>query len=184
MLEELDKNLLERFTKFCHWFQRMTGRTNFFLAKIVVWLLACSTIVSVVNYYYRVLVNETDLLSCVISIILTPLFLRDAYLCDKSEGDSLSTTKAKRRYTADFEWLRKYLVFLIIFIVPAMISNLMESHFNPLQFLKEFYFWGIFLFSYLANVDPLPPGKSKVREFAESLIARFQGNPQTVGAKA
>jgi len=51
-----------------------------------------------------------------------------------------------------------------------------------LFFYKNIF--AIFLFdNYLLAVNPLPPGKSKVREFVESLLSLGQRSPQTQGAE-
>ena len=53
--ELIDDSVLKVCTRFSHWFQRKTGRTNFFIVKIGLFFLVLATMIHVMNYWWPVM---------------------------------------------------------------------------------------------------------------------------------
>jgi hypothetical protein len=71
MIEKADAAILKHVTRFCHWFQRWTGKTNFFLAKFPLGLCFAGCAIEILNYYRPVLTEKTALLSVVFNFAIT-----------------------------------------------------------------------------------------------------------------
>ena len=60
-LERIDALILSFFTKISHKFQRLTGKTNFFLANIFLTLLAMFVAENVINFWFPILKTKTNI---------------------------------------------------------------------------------------------------------------------------
>ncbi|TSC74567.1 MAG: hypothetical protein G01um101444_253 [Parcubacteria group bacterium Gr01-1014_44] len=70
VLEWIDAKILSFFTKISHKFQRLTGRTNFFLANICLTVLAMQVVLRIVNYWFPVITQETTGFDLLFSFLL------------------------------------------------------------------------------------------------------------------
>lgn len=179
MLKILDAKLMGFFTSFSHKFQRMTGKTNFFIAKIIAWLIASACFVEIINFFHRILLRETNLLSCIFFIIITIIFLRYSYKCKQSEENVFSGTKTK------IFFLSHYIIRTILFLatcssIPAIFINISRAPIPILQFYREFYLIGFPFFLYFIEINPLPPAKSKVKKFIELILSFLKRKPVAV----
>ena len=177
-MEKLDKKILALVTRICHKFQRITGRTNFFLAKLALFLVWMSIAVSTANFWLPLLHRKTDLFSLFLYVMISIGLLVDLKNCDKAEGQALEESKAK----VNFDSLSSSWLWRVLWLVIALWDiafNLPTSIGDSKGFLvfKCIYFLfcpGFTAFYYLINVEPLPPAKSKVREWIEAFATGLQ----------
>ncbi|MBX4190190.1 hypothetical protein KW791_02765 [Candidatus Parcubacteria bacterium] len=174
VFEYIDAWVLSYFTKFSHWFQRMTGRTNFFLAKVFIFAYVISILVGALNYWFQMLNHPTPRFGPVIKFAIV-LFWMWYISRDKNLQDEHLQGKQTKNPNELFFFLR----------VPLLIANLIDLQLQaPIFFggknvslidlfcyLEPLYF---ILFMYFDSVTPLPPGKSKVREWIEAYQAGFK----------
>ncbi|KKU50900.1 MAG: hypothetical protein A3H69_01135 [Candidatus Sungbacteria bacterium RIFCSPLOWO2_02_FULL_47_9] len=173
----LDEKILALVTRMCHKFQRLTGRTNFFLAKLALLFVWMSIAVSTANFWLPLLHRKTDLFSLFLYVIISIGLLVDIKNCDKAEGQVLEKSKAKVNFDSlSSSWMWRVLWLAItlwdIVYLPSSISD-------PKGFLlfKCIYFLfcpGFTTFYYFINVEPLPPAKSTVREWIEAFATSMR----------
>src|SRR3989344_4591652 len=100
IFERIDALILSFFTKISHRFQRLTGRTNFFLAKITIGLLGLSNIFFILNSFIPILnPPKTNLLiGVVIGGFWIYVISKDWNKLKSAEDRSLSEEQAKTRF--------------------------------------------------------------------------------------
>ena len=54
MLEALDRKIIEKLTKFSHWFQKLTGLTCYFFAKMGLFIALLDLVGHSINYFRRI----------------------------------------------------------------------------------------------------------------------------------
>lgn len=175
MFEMLDQFILKFFTKISHSFQRMTGRTNFFLAKCAALLVAVSTSVGALGYFAEVLVREPSFFIAMIEVFLTIAFIRTAYLCDLSEEDTFRG--GTRRKWLLLNYSRAWRPFLFVGVLLSIPASIIEVPIAPNSILEALHHGFIpfsFLFLYFIEVNPLPPCRGKIQEFVASLFGRLE----------
>lgn len=188
--EQIDDKILLFFTKISHKFQRLTGRTNFFLAKCCISVLAIGLLLHAANYWFPLLSHETSLFSFFFQIFVVIIISLDVNRLDKAEKESFYSEVAQKRYFVFGEHYYKwrllvvalalfslFCIYLIaIGILPAKTSKFFEI-------ICEFAFWPMLTcYDYLTIIMPLPPGKSKIREWIENFTNIFQ-EPAAVESK-
>lgn len=174
----IDERILALFTKFSHWFQLLTGRTNYFLAKVCLFLVMSAWVIEGINYWIPVLDEKTYVIEVVLFVVL---FFGQVFLVkslDRAEEDLFSGHKAKKWTGMETSVeLRILWVGSVFLLVPAEFHRLTQPSvegfwlFNFNDALWPIYL--IFAF-YFAAVNPLPPGKSRVRQFLETVQAGFR----------
>lgn len=177
MLTKLDNYILSLFTKFCHWFQRLTGKTNFWLAKFTVFLMFFRDGIYLYNYWFPVLKQKTSLFDAVFVGLIAPLWSMWAlWNCDQGEANKYSETKTKSRLSLIYsqKFRKFYLVFNFFILLTEGISVFAKE--GTLSFKLVYVILGnaVTAFIYLVVVDPLPPGKSKIQEWIEGFNAGFK----------
>ena len=178
MVAKLDAFILDRLTRFCHWFQRLTGKTNYFLAKIFLFLALNSILVRIINHWIPLLGYETYLFfEILIALVIFPLYINDIYSCDKSENRLLSGNELskERFYSVNLNsifWRILWLLLALIDVLSFISVFYTQRGVLLFKLLDDFALF-IFLVSYLLNVEPLPPGKSKIKEWIESFQTGF-----------
>ena len=171
MLNKLDEFTLYKFTKFAHWFQRLTGRTNYFLAKMGVLLILVSITATIVSYVAPMVPKEDrpSLFFVFFSGFIGMGEIWRMSELDKAEEDVLNPSRsnpAKRNFAID-PTHRVFWIFACVFIVFV---SAVVPEFNTIWWLgRNLLPFGILAFRYFIDVDPLPPGKSKVKEFFEAI---------------
>ncbi len=168
-LDVADSRILEAFTKYCHKFQVLTGKTNFFLAKINAYFLAGSTALEVSNYYWQFLGKPTIFFVLIVKITFTFLFLFLAYQCDKTEQEKTDNTKTANIFLMLFSKNRKFYFLAVTFQLIFRVSLFYEQGYTLTDLFQDTYFFLAFCFCYFIAVDPLPPAKSKIKKLLETL---------------
>jgi hypothetical protein len=179
-LEHLDERVLRLCTQFAHWFQRLTGRTNYFLAKIGVTMAAVSLLILIANYYFKFL--PVFILSpswLLLGIVMITSLLHDAYCLDKSEKAAQLSTERVR----DPLMLSSSPAMRLLCLFPSILCTTMSW----ILFIRH-PIWEVFMmvavimglingatiFLYFTAVDPLPPGTSKVRQWIAGIASALR----------
>jgi len=158
--EWLISSIFERFTQ---WFQEMFGHNCFWLARLcmTIWcLLDVMMMLFGVRWYFH---PESEMnftsfaISCIFSVLIVLFYFKMAYSAEKKAREALrkQLSNPEKR-----EWvLRLILFWLSIFTVYyiGFIPDLIAAIFSLNMFFG------------LIACDQLPPSKSKVREWFESL---------------
>lgn len=180
ILERIDESILELFTKFSHWFQRLTGRTNYFLAKICVFLMITSMLFIIINIWVPILSyipsSTARLFEPFLFLIGMLACILQIYILDKSENNLYEASERVRApsfFEGSYRWRLVLglmsILFLSLFFLPDSRKGILIA--NIFFYCYPLFFW---LASYFVMVDPLPPGKSKVRQWVENIQAGFQ----------
>lgn len=91
----LDDALLLFFTKISHRFQRLTGRTNFFLAKLCLYACIIGLLINIASYWVPLIVFKINLLEFIIAVLFVIFLIFQIDFCDKSEETVFSGKKVK-----------------------------------------------------------------------------------------
>ena len=103
LIVRLDKIILSFFTKLAHSFQRLTGRTNYFLAKVFLFVLMTCVVIDVANYWFLFLGKyRTSILSLIFSSLLVWYFMDTIYNCDKADEGLFSESNSRSKIDFDF----------------------------------------------------------------------------------
>jgi hypothetical protein len=174
-----DSQIIAGARKFAHWFQMLTGRTNFFLAKIGTFLIFYAALVQMADHFFKFTAKPPGLLFVFICIAIAWSTAHDGKLCE--DADRFAQTGAEvlsdsvrqvrnRSFSGSIVWRFLWIWSLLYDLVDCWL----EFHYKvePHIFLyasEGFGFsLGVLIFSYFVLVDPLRPQKSKVREWIES----------------
>ena len=181
VLHWIDGKILAACTKFSHWFQRLTGRTNFFLAKIGVFVTAFSTLVETINYFTNFLWFKTTLGFLLILLLLNLFLISDAIRCDEAENKSLTSEERTDFFRGRADrfnrilWLLFSLYYWTIWFPMNIVAH--PKHVDVLHIgmnaAANVFSPGLAIFYYFICVVPLPPGKSRVKEWLEKFRLAF-----------
>lgn len=151
-----DRWLIGKFEAFAHWFQRLTGRTNWFLALCAI----CISNATFLYFFWKI----GDL---AIALILGVLSFLDVLAVSSFEMDAarrLEKGLANPRKSFFGATMRLFFVAFIGWLfVPFWFRR-----FDVDQMTVAFALCFFFLYQYFSACDPLPPGTSKIREWLES----------------
>ena len=156
------------FQPFAHWFQRMTGKDNFFLA------LLCSLLATLTLVCVDTLLGDSFgyIIDTVfgMSFTFTTTALQKQYMKENTNKDSLTFNSLRRNPG------RKIMrVIWVIFTLNHTLVLIDWVLFNPSAVricyisLTEVFFVGLLGHFYFLACTPLPPRKSKIGEMARSL---------------
>lgn len=184
MLLRIDKNILCFCTKFAHWLQEMTGKTNFFIAKIGIFGTSISVMMDIANYLNQFFAIKTSFFGALISFIIWVGMFFDAVNLDKADkhaGVSEERVVLSPLTARTSPGRRILLIALSVFDTTLIFLNLNQK-LNVVLFLVNmiFFAYGLAIFYYFSAVEPLRPGKSKIRKWLEGLLF----NPEPVPVEA
>ena len=185
MLSRLDEFTLSKLTKFAHWFQRMTGRTNYFLAKMGVLIILASITLTIVSYVAPTVPQE-DRPSLIIVFLFGIFGIGEVCRMtelDKAERDFLNSTSSNPAKWS-FPKEPTHRVFWIFACGITVLMSITYPRPTTIWTLgRDLFPFGVVLFRYFVDVNPLPPGKSKVKEFFEA-VAAYLSPAKTAGSEA
>ena len=175
-IEWIDEKILAFFTRVSHRFQILTGRTNFFLAKVCLLLIAGVMMLDILNYLHQILAHPTPFLGFCGWLMLSLGAFDLVFWCDKLEHETLDN------HDAVFHFHYMPPVFRVCFLAAGCwhffsnLPNVVGAH-NALHAFLELM-WAFFLplmvvFNYFMAVTSLPPVQGKVKEWLQSLAAGF-----------
>ena len=172
-IRALDDALLRVCTKVSHALQRATGLTNYFIAKLGLAFTGVAIVIDILNYLHKFLSKDTPMALMVLDvIILLEIYLRTWLLTKAEEQLWIDSTTKPRMLLFDVKrppWWR--ITWIIGFIFVSILCAIKPPE-GPYRFLEwvagPVFPFGLVIFYYFVAVDPLPPGKNKVREWIES----------------
>ena len=169
----VDNYFISLFTKLSDWFMRLTGRTNFFLAKIMVCVMIASCMVSVINFWFPLLSFPTTILGMVFNGTISLTLLTLLTPCDEAEKNVFSHKRMLFFiHTPILRFVSLMFTFnvvpLLFFIVIVTSKGIIDNAINNAYMVSST------AFLYLTSIHPPTPGKSKIREWAESFAAGFK----------
>ena len=170
MLERLDNKILEKLTKFSHWFQKMTGLTSYFFAKTGLAIATLSSIISLLNYFSKFLHRGTDSFSIVLMVIN---LLGFGIILNKINRYEDNVSSEIVKLFSFSIYLRIFFICFSIydFVTLPIILSHKDSHYFILEVIAYVGFsWGFLIFIYFIEIIPLPPGKSRIRQFIEGFF--------------
>lgn len=170
----LDNTIFAFFTKISHRIQIVTGKTNFFLAKVALCTMMIHLMIIILNYWFPLLEKETSLVGTIIESLVFLACIFMTTLCDQAEQSAQSDNPTK--FLGECSPGLRLIIVLstCIMIIPPDITSLMIS--NGVFALKCYRLVSDIAFiayAYLISVHPLPPGKNKIQELIESFAAGF-----------
>lgn len=195
-LEALDARIIGLSTRFSHWFQRLTGRTNFFIAKIGVGMTALSVFGMIINYWKHIFFTiSTDLSTVMTAFIVLTWLAMIVYSCDDAENKLYSNSSPQKvRYLGleqggmpDNAIWRLFLLTFTFLSIPLKVYQM--GHIRTSYYLMEiltglFFTMGMTVASYFLVIDPLPPAESRVKEWIDNLSTAFaRPVPATIPVK-
>ncbi len=166
---KLDDWLIDNvFQRFAHWFQRMTGKDNFYLAT-------CSGMISVlVGFYINALLNSHPidyLITCsMVGVIIGSSIISKKRYEGENRGTLTPTLNSERNrtYPTLFRVLFLGVGFGHIIILISIIIT--ASHWSKIleEILLEVLLLGFIGHLYFVACTPLPPQKGKIGELIRS----------------
>lgn len=172
VFERIDTKILSLFTKFSHKIQIITGKTNFFLARLVIIIMGISVVFFVLNIFTPLSSTRADpLLGGLAGVFWIYAVSKDWNKLEQAENDSLSEVPAKTRFFIKGEDCFSRILwgfFSILFSRPLVNGILHPKIHWVIEIILHSFLFMITIYVYLTSVTPLPPGKSKVRQWLES----------------
>ena len=178
LFRRLDDSILKCFTKISHAYQILTGKTNFFLAKLALFFSGIIFVTIILNYFHPILSHKTDLFLMLMTSLLVLVLVVYVQNCNKIEDEFQSSGNllglfilqaVKDRYLLRVMW-----IWFGCLSSSEIIYHLSSSPPSILLFFAEVLFdsFGLesFFFFYFIAVTPLPPCKGKIRELLRSLF--------------
>jgi hypothetical protein len=174
----MDQAILNQVTRFCHWFQQLTGKTNFWLARWVCLVHITYFLARIADYWVDVLPSiPPSIPSFVMSLLMVTLYAILMENCRKIE-DAESWVGAILPHWL-LGWRSSTMVFIrvlltiatigesISFVVRISVTSLgLEEMIREIFDLLRSALMPTLI--YLVAVDPLPPGTNKLSEFLKS----------------
>lgn len=174
VIEKIDSVIIAACTKFSHWLQQLTGITSYFLANVGNGLFAISLMLRVVNYFHQIFRLPTDTFDAFLSSFLLLNTLSQSFLCIKAQEHLLGNAETKPAALRSYQkkGISQLRIFWIILLAITLLSAPTAVG-GPLWILDGMRYvflpLGAVIFYCFIAVDPLPPGKSKVRQWVEKL---------------
>lgn len=169
---ELDAFCLAKLEKFCHWFQKLTGKTNYFLLA----MFCAVDVLIVITMIYKGAFSSLSDVRAHYKVFVEPmlLFLESIWvviaLYISFGGWKLLENKGYVRIENGFANPTKNFVILRLLTLYTSIFSTglhLITHAGICLFLIDNVLFVVIL--YLASCDPLPPQKGKLREYIEQL---------------
>lgn len=182
----LDGKILALFARFCHWFQQLTGRTNFWLARWAVTVAAFSAVLNL-GYLVGILKRSKDTMDVLPVIMVLLGILKAVYVCffdslacEKQDGDVLGEEKSIQKRIADQRSVGSRFFFFCFtcVIIPGLVMEVADL----LEFAKNIFCPALLIYLYLIAVDPLPPSTSKRGEWLKGFFTKSKPAEADSGA--
>jgi len=180
MLEKIDNYLIGIATKISHWTQKHFGITNFCIARIGGYVELLGIMICIILCLWNRKAYEIALFLLIgvpFLAVVTHVAITDIKATHKSEQQMMENNISIRKY-----WYSDAILRVIGFMLTLTgmlllpITIFVTRGFLPL-FSVFIILAGSTILDIFAEVTPLPPHKSKMREWAEKLKAALQPTP-------
>lgn len=188
LIQTVDERILALFTKFSHWFQRLTGKTNFSLARLCLGPYGIGLLTIGLGYWLPLLPMQPPLVVSVamfLSFVLIPFRVYVTHEAEKSFQDNPSIVPQMRFPEQSGDPLQRVLFLLTSPYTSLLMLLVHQKNKQGILLLSLIAgaTWGYHAaYGYFLLVTPLPPGKSKVRQWIEEFHAGF-GKRQPLPSK-
>jgi len=192
----IDSTVLAAVTKFSHQFQMLTGRTNFFIAKIGRFMCFAAVALDIINYFAHVLPDKTPLWFLILGVFICIDFAFGATICDQADRE---TREGYDVLPPSVLLLRSYGFFLrgdswrTLWLALTIFDYGMFIYTHPAPWLlcwidKTWFSSGVLIFVYFIAVDPRPPIRHKklvlatettMNKAQQLKTAKVENNPAT-----
>jgi hypothetical protein len=165
-IDTIDDAMHAACTKFSHRLQQFCGLTNYFVARIGVALTAICIIASVINYFYQFLPEKSSFLLVVLGGLILISCVSRSIACQKGE-DSIGDN-VKPAHVLFYQERPLWRVVWVGFAIMDFCFSFMHHPWILALIQTWFFSLGCALFYNFIIVNPLPPGKNKVKEWLNS----------------
>jgi hypothetical protein len=161
MLFTIDQWLIAKFEAFCNAFATLTGKNNYYLARIFICIsLAACIVVDAYRGNYFWLSYEG---------IAFPIAVIFAFF-EERQAESRMESSLANPLKIDWRFHRIYLsIITAIIFIDMIVSAIMGLKSTDTQILILPAMSGMCLFYYLMSCDIKPPAKSLIREWLDAL---------------
>ena len=176
-LKLIDSYILDFCKNFAHAFQIITGKTNFFLAKIGRFLCFVWVVGLILNDIFKLIPEVKDgWIGMAINIWILWLMAYEGNVLDEVDKQFNSTPEVLPRKLFDLRRHSTIVIRLLFvgFFYFDIIRFCLMMYFSPNKSIAHWLLYspifdiGVLMFYYFILVDPLPPSKGKVREWLDS----------------
>jgi hypothetical protein len=123
---------------------------------------------------------QNSWMAAIVSSVLVIICIRDSFTCTKAQDQLYSGNATKPaellKIIGSAHWRFICLMFLIIAMWTFWVSP-PRTHYWIFESIGRSFWFGVTIFEYFVAVDPLPPGKNKVRQWIEAFRGMRQGLP-------
>lgn len=178
MLDRMDDYLIKRYQRLTNKFQVCTGKTNFWLAKILAEISFVMHSFLQITWFVRDKGILTKTIDAFVLIVGLGAFLVMRKACERREAESFSEKGVMNDAVLKHQRLRLWIIFLSSFTLAIAILGLVVS-------IKILEVRGCIIFSasavmnvslissaYFYACTPLPPQKSKLKEWFRSFFKK------------
>lgn len=172
-LRVIDGWALRFCTNIAHTFQLLTGRTNFFIAKLGVLFASVDITLRMAGYFHPFPHHPKSMFDIIIGIIYMPIIISRALKLD--EADKHSSNSSEKAAIPGITNASSFLVRILwlVFAIQDTLWVVVEHSrpdYNFIDILLAVSFsYGLLVFYYFIEVEPLRPQKSKIRQWVENL---------------
>lgn len=173
-MAKLDDLILGFYTKLSHRFQILTGRTNFFLARICLFVVLIDISLTALTYWIPILkngprINGIGLIFLLLGLIFYFFLLN---VCQRIEDDMIDQAMSRQFLERMTDRpIRLFAIVVCLITSPYLLINALLNYylFDAIDCLG---FPSFTSYLYLIAVVPLPPGRSRVRnKFGHKVLA-------------
>lgn len=171
MLQTIDWFVLGKFEKFAHWWQRLTGKDCFWLAKLclILWLTGSAAEYLIKIWLFNAGAPRIGLLA--IDALLA-IFWYHKIL--SSQFDTYQKIGFSNKNKLEFKVVRIFMAIATFFTMIAIIFKLLKN--ADAVYFSSYLIYAViaimvFSMAYFTSCDPLPPAKSKVRQWLEKVVS-------------
>lgn len=172
-VKQIDGIIMRWLTKFAHWFQKLTGRTSYFWAKVGLMFVLASVSIMIMGLVLPILPYKISPTIAFILGILAILEIKHMANLDMAE-DNFFSSGGKTKYS----WLRSdpflrmmWLGFFIVRILE-LIFDKYPTNIWRVALIVLMYF-GMYIYYCFIDINPLPPCRSKLLNFIESITLKL-----------
>ncbi len=163
--------LLDRFQRFAEWWQKLTGKDCFFLARL---MIACHMLHMATIGLFVLIFTEKSPFDHMPAILISTVWLYIIRVLETEARSDISRGCRNRGYI-DFIAFR----LVVIIANPLILGGTLKIYFGlelPFAFalFSSLCFVWYIPFAYFLSCTPLPPAKSKIREWIESFSASLR----------
>ncbi len=171
-----DAWLIGKFEKFTHWFQRWTGKTNYFLCAVCAWAIIATVVVE----YAAIRVPKGESIGVIGVVLILVILLHVSYLLPREERhifehiqDGVANPRKRALGNLGVRFILLTLVSSFVFFVSLNIFVVPGSKpVSPSAYFTASAYTALLFHEYFCACDPLPPCKGRVWNEISAFFAK------------